>query len=606
MKKLIILILLFSSPAFAIEKDVNLDTCQSPKDCIAKLYKVLDRSRSPGQYPSLKEQAIIKKLLELGEDAMPFIVQLLEEDDELIASIGAVALREATSIDKKYLPQIVKGLNKDVSWLAPALAKIGTPEAAEVAVKKFLVSKSAPHNQENYALILFGKRALPAIIKAAKCEFGCNDKTHYLLGYALGEMEQNREDAAQLLIKVAEDSSLSAEVRKGALYMISFLDKPGLAIEDNLLRIRENETSLKNAANHALIGIKSKHSGKIYADVLANGGDKLVLRDIAELGTSGNEAGVAIIDLLDSDDMEKRLMAARTLGFIKYTPATSKLIQLLNEPSDVQLNWVAAESLGRMKSEIAIPALHNAALSHWYPPVKEAAKNAIEHIKSGKVYKSKFHKNNFSFEYFNYQNFGMKSCKNISLEAKPEPKDQKLYKSYAKEKLESLAYQSVIIGYGAKDEEQQIAEDPDGVIEVNESNIVEHRQEIKQVPHVALRVEGGWLAGSNRGEWGGELVYIPDKGKTISVLNKNIEDIYKFGDKYITTTGLAHLSSNNGMVYELFQGKDGYWQEKEWLKLPGSPISSRFVETGEILINTSGGGSILLSKNGSMQMATCN
>lgn len=600
-----IALLLFSSTAFAIDKNVTPDICQSPRDCILKIHQVLDRSRKPGQYPPLEEQAIIKKLLEFGEEAMPFIVELLDEDDELIASIGGVALREASSIDKKYLPQIVKGLDRGVSWLPIALAKIGTPEAAEFAVTKFLLSKSAPYNQEKSALILLGKKAFPAIIKGAKCEWGCNDKTYYLLGHALGEMRENQEEAARSLIKVAEDSSLSADIRRGVLNMISFLDKPALVIEDHLLKIRENEKQLTDAVNSALIGIKSKHAGKIYVDLLARGGDRLILRDIAELGISGNEAGPAVLELLDSDEMEKIQMAVRTLGYIEYRQAVPKLIQLLNKSSDVQLNWIATESLGRMKSEIAIPALQNVAVSHWYPPVKEAAKNAIEHIKSGKFYKSKFHKNNFPFDYFSYQHFGLEACENTALIAKPEPEDQKLYQSNAKEKLQSLVYKSVILGYGAKDEEQQRLENPDGIIEVNKSNISEHRQEIQQVPQVALRVDGGWLAGSNRGEWGGELVYIPDNGKVIKIIGENIENIYKFGDRYIATAGLAHLSANNGMIYELFQDKEGYWRKKEWLKLPGSPTSSWFVETGWILINTSGGGSILLSKSGSMRMAVC-
>lgn len=600
-----ITLLILSTSAFTDVKDVMPDTCQTPRDCISKIYKVLDRSRWPGQYPSLEEQAIIKKLLDLGEDAMPFVVQLLEEDDELIASIGAVALSEAKTIDEKYLPQIIKGLERDVSWLAPALAKIGTPEAAEIAVKIFLVSDSSPHNQEAYALKLLGKKAFPAIIKAAKCELGCNKKTYYLLGSVLGEMEESRSDAAISLIDLVENSSLSVEIRQGVLYMIGFLDKPGLVVEDKILMIRDHETQLTDAANRALIGIKSKHSGEIYLEILANGVDGNLLRDVAALGTSGNDAGAAIIDLLDSNAMEERLLAARTLGYIEYAQAAPKLIQLLNEQSDVQLNWVAAESLGRMKSEIAIPALINTSESHWYPPVRDAAKKAIEHVNTGEAYESDFSESNFAFDYFNYEHFGMNPCEEISLKAKPEPKYQKLYRSTAKEKLESLAYQSVIVSYGASDEEQQKAEDPDGIIEVNEQNIVEHRQEIKQVPNIALRVNGGWLAGGNRGEWGGELVFIPDNGKATKILDENIENIYKHGDRYIAITGLAHMSMNDGMIYELLQTKDGNWQTNEWLKLPGSPASSRLVETGEILINTIGGGSILLSDNGSLRMATC-
>ena len=46
-------------------------------------------------------------------------------------------------------------------------------------------------------------------------------------------------------------------------------------------------------------------------------------------------------------------------------------------------------------------------------------------------------------------------------------------------------------------------------------------------------------------------------------------------------------------------------ESKEWLMLPDAPDSSWLVKTGELLINTIGGGSILLAKNGMMRMAEC-
>lgn len=603
--KWVALLLFLWSISYAVDTDVTADSCPSPKECIAKIDKILDRDASPGRYPSRAEQAIIKKLLEFGDDAMPLIVQLLENKDELIARIGAVALTNAKSIDKKYLPQIVRGLKRDVSWLAPALARVGTPKAAEIAVQKFLTTRSSPHNQEAVAIQLFGKKIFPAVLKAVKCGFGCNDQTYYLLGFVLGEMDEQRADAAKLLIGVAEDSSQPEKIRKGVLHMISYLDKPALIIESKLLRIKKMEPGLTGEVNRALIGIKSRHAGKIYAEMLAKTSDVYILRDIAELGAGGNDAGKPIANLLNSKDMEKRREAARTLGFIEYTPAAPRLMQLLNEPSDVILNWVAAESLGRMKSQKAIPALRDAAQNHWYPPVREAAKKAVEYIQSGKTYKNKFHRNNFLFDYFSYEHFDMGACKNITIKARHEPKDQKLYPSYANQKLKSLAYPAVILGYGAKDEEQQKKDNPGGIIEVNNNNIVEYRHPIKQVPTVALRTKGGWLAGSDRGEWGGELVYIPDNAKAFKILDENIENIYQFGGQYIVITGLAHLMTNEGLVYKLFRDEAGVWHAEVWRVLPGAPRSSGLVETGEIVIHTVDGGSILLSKNGSMRMATC-
>ena len=127
---------------------------------------------------------------------------------------------------------------------------------------------------------------------------------------------------------------------------------------------------------------------------------------------------------------------------------------------------------------------------------------------------------------------------------------------------------------------------------------------MEQIPDVALKIEDGWLAGSDRGEWGGELVFIPNTGKTVTLINKNVEDIYKFGDKYVVVSGLAHMLLNDGEVFQLNR-KDNLWYIEPWINLPGAPASSWLVDTGELLVNTYSGGSILISKNGDLRMAPC-
>ena len=187
MKRLltIIMVMLFPLTTYAINKDIAPDPCETPEHCITKIYAVFDSEKRPGVYPSVPVQKIIKKLWSFGDEGMPFIVSLLEEENELIARIGAIALRDIDYIDEKYLPAIIKGVEKNISWLAPALARVGTPEAAEVAVKAYLVSNSAPYNQEAYAIKLFGARILPALKKAINCAYSCNNSTYYLLGTSL-------------------------------------------------------------------------------------------------------------------------------------------------------------------------------------------------------------------------------------------------------------------------------------------------------------------------------------------------------------------------------------------------------------------------------------
>lgn len=41
-------------------------------------------------------------------------------------------------------------------------------------------------------------------------------------------------------------------------------------------------------------------------------------------------------------------------------------------------------------------------------------------------------------------------------------------------------------------------------------------------------------------------------------MKANIENIYLLGERYISITGLAHMTSNKGMIYELARtGNEG-------------------------------------------------
>ncbi|MGK0442468.1 MAG: hypothetical protein ACJA0N_002279, partial [Pseudohongiellaceae bacterium] len=87
--------------------------------------------------------------------------------------------------------------------------------------------------------------------------------------------------------------------------------------------------------------------------------------------------------------------------------------------------------------------------------------------------------------------------------------------------------------------------------------------------------------------------------------SENIEDIYSFGDRYVAVTGLSHFGFGRGIVYEVYLNGDKSWIAKPWRVLPNAPARSWLVETGELFIDTYGGGSLLLAKNGDFRMATC-
>lgn len=142
-------------------QELEADSCATVEACIQRVFEIAEPPSSPGIWLNDKESALALRLQEFGQNAVPPLVQLLAEPDENVARFGAAALRDIDHIDARFPPQIVAGLDRKLPWLPPALANIDSPDAAEEAVKRLLVSRSAPHNQEAVAVRKSGARAIP-------------------------------------------------------------------------------------------------------------------------------------------------------------------------------------------------------------------------------------------------------------------------------------------------------------------------------------------------------------------------------------------------------------------------------------------------------------
>ncbi|NEO84755.1 MAG: HEAT repeat domain-containing protein [Spirulina sp. SIO3F2] len=467
------------------------------------------------------------------------------------------------------------------------------------------------------------------MIKAATANNGQDYKVYDLLGHALEDMNPvAQQEAALALRKILNDAQSSTNLLRGVLTIVHHLDKAGLVLEDDLLELYKAKPELREHIDHALIGIPSTYRGQIFAEMLRREPKVTLLRDISEAGKSAQDAGGEVSKLLSHPDWNIRRAAARTIGFIGYKKAIPKLIEILNDSSDVKINWIAAQSLGRLEAKSAKDALAVTAQEHWHPAVRRQAKKALFHIRTSKSYTLNY--NNFPSEFFAYDHFGgcVLICPNglkpatfpalgdrlrkILNKPNSETDDTtaknatgaKLNRIAAREQLEKLSYQREIIGYGESDNAEQVGcEENDAVIEITDEQLLEYCEQITQVPNVALRVEDGWLVGSDRGEWGGELVFIADNGERYALIQENIHNLYTLRTKQIAVAGLAHKSSNDGVIYELTYGLDAKWRVQPWRALPGAPLLSRQTLSGEILIGTFSGGTVIVSEDGNLRMA---
>lgn len=125
-------------------------------------------------------------------------------------------------------------------------------------------------------------------------------------------------------------------------------------------------------------------------------------------------------------------------------------------------------------------------------------------------------------------------------------------------------------------------------------------------PTVAIRAFDGWLLGSDRGEFGGELVYRPDEGEDVLLAHVNVEDLYRLPQGFIATTGRGTMDSRNGFgaVTVVTRGQGGTVAVAENIDLPGAPTSSWLLESGDLLVNTLGE-SIIIEGDGLVRAVRC-
>ena len=223
-------------------------------------------------------------------------------------------------------------------------------------------------------------------------------------------------------------------------------------------------------------------------------------------------------------------------------------MKLLTNTEDWRLVFSAAESLGKLSAEEALPILIEVSQHHWYSPVREAAMNAGRSIRR-------------------------------------EPTDST--DPGVESRIDCFSYENV----GANIES----------LEENEAGLV--RFPVKSRQRGRVKVEGSYLVGSDRGEWGGEITFVDLKGSSQTIASENTEAIYQTAQGLFAVTGLAHLSSNSGFIHRITKAADGAWWVEKWRALPGAPRFSRLLKDGSLFVSCYGG-IALISAEGDIKSLT--
>jgi HEAT repeat protein len=558
-------------------------SARAPCDDVLGCLAALPRTAASGRGITTEKKALATAIQHYGRAAVLGLLQLLNSNKREVRELAAYVLRDLDGLTEAEVPPLLRALERGEDWVAPALGRIGSVEAIEGLYQE-LNRHPSIYSQVPWAFKQAGARAVPTLLRAFDCGT-CHETVLSAVVFVFDELGSDATAGVPDLLRLARDERRPASARRAAIACLGKIGPNAAEAVPVLQQLKlEAPETFAAVVQQAFEEMKVPAAVDALVAKLARDDAYLALRDLADLGSAGVTAGAEVVKFLDHESWTERVLAARTLGYIGFSEAVTALMTALRSEEDWQLVLSAAESLGRLKAESAVGALRAVEAGHWYPPVRDAARKAQAVIAGRESYAWEG-LNNFAFEFFDYEHAGrnIQACdfkRNPGADFQP---DNDLRRARAR----SMTYDARIASYDTG---------PGG-------QLLPREKVIKQPPSAALEIDGIWLLGGGRGEFGGELVAVSSAGQE-TVIDDNIWAISRLGTRIVALAGLAHLFSNHGMVYELVRDPRGSWLARPWRVLPGMPLGSALQTDGSWLIHTNGG-SVVLSPGGGLTMTKC-
>jgi hypothetical protein len=457
-------------------------------------------------------------------------------------------------------------------WAAEALARLGSPRAIQFLAAE--LERRPRDLQLSSAFRALGAHGVPHLLAFFRCGAKCDPALLLAAGNILGTLGQDAEGAATALMRVAEDKRADASARRGALGAIERIGPVAAGILPRLRSLGERERGLAGAVDLAILAVDVQAATEALLRKLAGPHGFEVYVHLARLGMGARSAAPRIIESLHHKDWEVRLLAARTLAYVRPRSATRPLMQALMSAEDFRLVHVSAEALGYIGDEEALPALKGLSKSHWYPPTRATAAAAVRRIESPAVGGA----DGPSLEDFRHYvgPFGPAlRCPPAQAGPAPDPE------------LRALRYERQLRGVGPGDR-------------VDAPSV----STVLVTPDVGVRVAGGWIAGGSTGG-AGEVVFLPSQGRPQTLIeHESIVAIIELDGACFALGGNNVYGYARGVIYRIAQNKQGEWKAVLWRALPGAVEHATVGPDGQLLVDTSGG-TVQVYRDGRMEMARC-
>ncbi|MFZ5672318.1 MAG: HEAT repeat domain-containing protein [Pseudomonadota bacterium] len=382
--------------------------CENLEQCLALLQKPFPcmpdcPGGDPLDYGFIHDQggyfSLPAQFEKFGRPGVLALLELLKQPNLSVRARAGMILSEMSALTPADYPVVLQESRNGNDWIVPALARIGTSEALSELVS--LLRKTpdlyTPHRS---ALKSLGNKAMPLLLEALSCkeDQNCDEDFVRAIGELASEPGIKSEKIRTRLIDIATNSAQSTDVRVGALRGLNRLkpDREGdrsrirLLLNDPVAKVSRqakatlivwsDETApMLEPSDCAIYYTQHDNAGnlvakgcKTYAEFPPSNLKEARLRNIGALGPAGRMRTSYVLELLQDEDWDVRVEAARTFGRTGEYSAIPQLVAAIT-PRDWKLTYEAMISLKRLQAPEADRILENIAKTYWHPAVANAA-----------------------------------------------------------------------------------------------------------------------------------------------------------------------------------------------------------------------------------------
>ena len=347
-------------------------------------------------------------------------------------------------------------------------------------------------------------------------------------GRASGDRVPISEPVVRELTDKATNSNLDYPSRLAAMYILSNLGSDIEPVEDRLVSLaRRGEPGIADVAMNILMQVGNNDfvlELLARCDEFALDGDKYfeIIGDcplgyFASLGRGAIEAGPRLLELSYSEHLGFRKVVFRTLAAIHYQPAIPRLRERLNSEYWTE-TLAVSEALRDMDIVEARRDIESISRSHWFPFVREELEILLAR-----------------WDGLTLEDIGVDGWRFPQADECPSRR---------------WRWDNSEISHGINDaEEVEPPADDFG-------------------RRLALQVPGGELSGTDRGEWGGELVGSTATNPSVRLFDDNILGMVRYEDGALVATGLSHLTLSEGNILRVWADGDS-WHVIHLTETPG-------------------------------------